>query len=607
MLIGTVETDAREGSAALGAARELRAVGGLERAAAGEARLASLARAPTALRRALARVAGRMVATRGWERLGFARLADYAVERAGMSARELRDLAHVDRALAGLPALDAAFLSGAIGWTQLRLLCRVAQPEDQELWLARTARLTARGLAREVRAVDARAREPTSAAEPEEEARVGVVLRVSPAARGRWWSARQFASRVAGHALSHAAFAEVLGAEVLSGVPLESGAEDGAEEPVEPESGATSETELRERGRAARRRGAPAETPSEEVLELERGLDEADAFGLDRRLRCAARLEGSWQARLAPLLVEAVAGAWFRAAGYRSFDRYAEERLGMAPSRARALLRVGRIAARCPALRDAFASGRLSWVQAHALAPLLFESGAAPFREAWVDHAGRVSVRRLGDDVSRALGSRSFAPPPLDGPCASGASSDGADPAGLRTGANTRLPKETERLFFSASPEVAQLFRAVLATVQRRLERERGRPSCVSEALEAMLDHAIAAWQPEKKPPRAFAVFERDGWRCTAPGCTSHRNLHQHHVVFRSAGGSNAPENLTTLCAWHHLRGVHGGLLRCTGTAPGRLHFALGLRAGRPPLAVYGPGEVRQIEGRSADAPALIH
>jgi len=88
-----------------------------------EARLAAEARAPVALRRVLARVAGRMLAIRGWERLGFARLEDYAAERAGVSARELRDLAAVDRALAGLPALDAAFAAGAIGWTRLRLLC----------------------------------------------------------------------------------------------------------------------------------------------------------------------------------------------------------------------------------------------------------------------------------------------------------------------------------------------------------------------------------------------------------------------------------------------------------------------------------------------------
>src|SRR2546427_11229119 len=127
-----------------------------------EARLVAEAHAPVALRRALARVAGRMVATCGWERLGSARLGDYAVERAGISARELRDLAAVDRALASLPALDAAFCAGEIGWTQLRLLCRVATADDEKEWLALAGRVTARAPPRRGRAGGRGARAPPS-------------------------------------------------------------------------------------------------------------------------------------------------------------------------------------------------------------------------------------------------------------------------------------------------------------------------------------------------------------------------------------------------------------------------------------------------------------
>src|SRR5207245_1929552 len=72
-----------------------------------DAEVCALASASGPLRRALARIPGRMVAARSWERLGFARLADYAAERAGISARELRDLAHVDHALEAVPHLVA--------------------------------------------------------------------------------------------------------------------------------------------------------------------------------------------------------------------------------------------------------------------------------------------------------------------------------------------------------------------------------------------------------------------------------------------------------------------------------------------------------------------
>jgi hypothetical protein len=298
------------------------------------------------------------------------------------------------------------------------------------------------------------------------------------------------------------------------------------------------------------------------VRELEHDLDTADAFELDARLRRAVRLEARRLARVAVLL------EWW-GAGHLGLDTYAQERLGMAPSRARALLRIARTARRCPELRAAFESGRISWVQAHALVPLLLEPGAEAHRAAWIARAERVSVRRLRDEVGRALATGVFEP-----------SGD------LQTGAIPRPRGESVRLFFATAPEVAHLFRAALATVQRRL-------ACSpSDALEAMLAHAVATWLPEKATARDHAVFERDGWRCTVPGCSSYRNLHAHHIAFRSAGGSDDAANLTTLCAWHHLRGVHAGVVRCTGMAPHALRFELGVRPRQAPLVAYEPGEV---------------
>ena len=86
------------------------------------------------------------------------------------------------------------------------------------------------------------------------------------------------------------------------------------------------------------------------------------------------------------------------------------------------------------------------------------------------------------------------------------------------------------------------------------------------EALGAMLEHVLAEWRVDDvKVLRRHAIFARDRWRCVVPGCTSMRNLQDHHIVFRSADGSDEPENRVTLCAWHHLRGVHAGIVRITG------------------------------------------
>jgi len=132
-----------------------------------------------------------------------------------------------------------------------------------------------------------------------------------------------------------------------------------------------------------------------------------------------------------------------------------------------------------------------------------------------------------------------------------------------------------------------------LPRAARRIsQRATGRLPSEGAAIEWMFDHAFEAWGlKDRRVPREHRVFERDGWRCTVPGCTSYRNLHDHHIVFRAAGGSDDLGNRTTLCAWHHLRGVHAARVSCRGTAPGGLVFELGLRSGREPLLRYGPGE----------------
>src|SRR5262245_21062080 len=153
-----------------------------------ETRLVLLARAAAPLRRGIARLAGRMQALRGWERIGWARPRDYAVERLGISGRQLQELAHMDRAFTGLEAVEQAFVSGSITWTQARLLARVAAPEDAERWIAHAASVTARELSREVRAVDARAQdlrcpETDEEGEREGEEKETVFVHCTPAVR----------------------------------------------------------------------------------------------------------------------------------------------------------------------------------------------------------------------------------------------------------------------------------------------------------------------------------------------------------------------------------------------------------------------------------------
>lgn len=60
-------------------------------------------------------------------------------------------------------------------------------------------------------------------------------------------------------------------------------------------------------------------------------------------------------------------------------------------------------------------------------------------------------------------------------------------------------------------------------------------------------------------PPRTRRwVVARDGGTCTADGCTSRSRLQPHHIRPRQKRGANHPDNLTTLCWFHHHVVIHG-------------------------------------------------
>jgi hypothetical protein len=551
-----------------------------------EDRLLELAASAGPLRRVLAAIAGRVAAGRAHERLAYARLCDYARERAGVSARQLRELARVDRALTELPALEWALLANELPWSKVRLIARVATREDEEAWIARAREAPVRRLEREVRA---HAREP-DCDEPllpgsdEAEATAQIRLRCAPAVRERWSLVREVSQRVAGERLSDEETLEWMLAEVASALPVEPERFSGWDEPVTRRTDAwldPDSPESRGAGRGPARR-APARTLPKDVRALAEGLDAADAFELDRRLRAAVRLEQTLDAQMAPLLRVVTCAEFEWRDDWCRLATLACEHLGMSPGKARSLVRVERAGDACRELRAAYRRGRISWVKARILIPLLvLDVDGDGWRDVWVAWAERVTVRRLERDVKRALllraghhfawqrckrdPARAWDPIPQDERqmCADEIDFDA-----------------TEELRFRVALPVAALFRAVRSRV----------------SFEHMLDHALSTWllqDPGARRPDPVVV--RDGWRCAVPGCTSRRNLQDHHIEFRSHGGSDDPANRITVCAFHHHRGVHAGRLRIRGTAPDGLVFELGVRESAPPLVRYRSGDMEIV------------
>ena len=160
------------------------------------------------------------------------------------------------------------------------------------------------------------------------------------------------------------------------------------------------------------------------------------------------------------------------------------------------------------------------------------------------------------------------------------------------------IPRAAESLptnftpYLFAPPRVASVFHAALTAAHAHLADAAGRPAPPARALSWMLEHAIATWLEQGAAFKDYADFNRNDFRCTAPGCTARRSLQSHPIVRRSTGGADEPWNRNTLCAFHHQRGIHAGLVHCRSRAPDALVFALGVRSGGPPLLRARSGDV---------------
>jgi hypothetical protein len=340
--------------------------------------------------------------------------------------------------------------------------------------------------------------------------------------------------------------------------------------------------------------------------ELDR-LDELDAFELDAAMRRVRSAMQRRQARLGAALGLFLDLRFHDQLGYACGTDYVRERLGLPDRTARDLIRVAQAArSKSPALASAYEDGELSWLRVLALL-----SVARPWNvAAWIVRASEVTLRRLNDEVAWALAQADADPrftaamPPAVGSdlgvrddhrrmCAHGGMCETT--AASAVGDNRRMcahcaaGEETVarsrdefwgvigriRITFLAPVSIGVFFRTIMQGFATPTE-----PRWL--AIERMLERVLVQWrsQPRHRDP----AFARDGYRCTAPGCSSFTNLHDHHIVPRSAGGTNDLGNRTTLCAWHHLRAVHGGLATATGQAPDAIDWELGLVHGHAPL-----------------------
>ena len=573
-------------------------------------------RGEAAARRELGCAARVLLGQRAYRRLGFVRLGDYARERLGVSARTVQSAAWLATRLDALPAVSTAFDRSAISWAQARAICAVASAADEDRWLEIARRCTVDELERRVRsvappcgvAVDPDRETPDVDGEPAVRWRLACPARV----RALWRRALELASRAAGESLADWRAAEVIAAEGFSGRPAGAPIAEralltslrlarrarrsagpaavGDESPPVPATNAASadiaiatSTISSTIGAAARRPASPSPRAA---------AAPGDPFALDARLVAAMRAIQTTEPRIGRLLRAFVDYRLYRLLDFPSLEAYARERLGISVRKVWALLKVERATARSDEFARAYRDGTLSWARALTLLPVVDRANAA----AWVGRAEIVTARRLYDEMNWVLEARdtsggraSLDPPPLDSRLTSATVATNGhgnhDPGdGVQIGAHGT--EATDRHVEVCDVEATFIGPASVVALLRDVLDAFAPPGAPRwAALERLLLHVIAYW--ETTPRHRDPIFARDGWQCSVPACSSRRNLHDHHLRFRSRGGDNEPTNRVTVCAAHHLHGIHGGAVRAWGTAPRDVHWELGMRWGAPPLLTY--------------------
>jgi hypothetical protein len=201
------------------------------------------------------------------------------------------------------------------------------------------------------------------------------------------------------------------------------------------------------------------------------------------------------------------ADGWQRL-GYATAAQYARERLGTSLSSIKAKRRLVRCLGELRFLADALDRGELGYEAARLVAGV----ATCATVEAWVERARECTVRHLREEID----------------------------------AVELLAR------WSESPTVVPPSEAVVRRVEE-LER-----AVVTGRISAPPTSPAAATTSPATVTLRLRVYDRDRHRCQSP-CCGRSDVTPHHLRFRSQGGDDSDENVTSLCTWCHLEGIHGG------------------------------------------------
>ena len=530
----------------------------------------------------------------GHRHLGFSNLANYAQQRCERSGRWAAESRAVARRLAELPQLRAALVLGQLSWSMTELVARHATP-DNEAELVETARSST------IRAMR-KALQHGSGAEPDDDAaprRLSLQTTVDRATAVYFEATRNLVRHLERCPTNEDVVECLLGEAMGTLFTLDKNA------PHQHDLQADREMVQAWRDQLDTWR-REAEEACESRIDTSLEADDADAEGapepelptdheaLDAHI---VALSGELAGRdlllgdLARRFWEA--NGWCRL-GYASVHQYARERVGLSHSSIDQRMRLSRRAARLPQVAEALVTGRVGFEAANLVARV-----AAPRTvEAWLTRASQRTVKHLREEVEIAelLARLSqddgyLVPPDAEavadyhawetdtlsaGPMLRAAQMSGGregeadtnddadDDASQMSGGPARPRSDDEPRLRRGGGKVTFRFTLEedLYWLWRQLEADWRRLNRPGSFLRFLCDAMWETWTPMLLLDHAGKeTLQRDRYECSSPVCTCRRNLNAHHMIYRSQGGDDEPDNLIAVCAECHLFGIHEGRL----------------------------------------------
>lgn len=257
----------------------------------------------------------------------------------------------------------------------------------------------------------------------------------------------------------------------------------------------------------------------------------------ERALAIAGRYHAA-HAELLAIIIEIDAARLFEAFGLSSTFAYCRERLGLSEDVACSFIQVARKARAVPELLEAVEGG-LAFSKAKQVARVI-----TPGNQKALLAAAEVSTCR---ELERVIVRE--------------------NPQAAVLERVKLVAEDRHRLELGLSEELLQQFRRAQDLVCNKGKKA----ASLEETLAAVLELYLEKEDPQRKAERApapreepnlraekipaaslHAVHLRDRGRCQAPGCGRTRWIEIHHRRPRAEGGTHDPENLVTLCGFHH-------------------------------------------------------